>query len=85
MNECPFCLGNLGQRTVMGVCGISKRLAISLAELGYNKAYILLAQFLMFRTEDEFFIEWLRGINEINDEDAQRCSSCIRYWCTIHL
>jgi len=83
--ECPFCNGNLGGKTILGVCGISKQNALSLAERGYTKAYILLGQFLLFRKEEEFFIEWLKELLIIADEDALHCYSCMRDWCTLHL
>jgi barrier-to-autointegration factor len=83
--DCAFCNGNLGQKTILGVCGLSKANAVGLAELGYNKAYVMLGQFLLFRKEDEFFIEWLKELLPITNENALHCCSCIRDWCTLHL
>lgn len=85
--ECPFCSGsgNLAEKTIRNTCGISKNFALTLVELGYNKAYVLLGQFLLFRKEEEFFMDWLMEKGDISEEDALHCCSCIRDWCRINL
>jgi hypothetical protein len=82
---CPFCSGRLSEKYNINVCGLSTQFSVNLAELGYTQAYVLLGQYLLFRKEDLYFIEWLKEKGKISNEDALRCCNCISEWCRIHL
>ncbi|XP_059886963.1 barrier-to-autointegration factor-like protein [Delphinus delphis] len=49
----------IGEKNVAWVDGVSRELAINLCTKGFNKAYILLGQFLLMHKNEAEFQKWL--------------------------
>ncbi|TKC45499.1 hypothetical protein EI555_012184, partial [Monodon monoceros] len=49
----------IGEKDVAWVDGVSRELAINLCTKGFNKAYILLGQFLLMYKNEAEFQKWL--------------------------
>lgn len=48
---------------------------------GFDKAYILLGQFLVLKKNQELFTEWLKDISGANAKQATDCFQCLKDWC----
>ncbi|XP_026974178.1 barrier-to-autointegration factor-like protein [Sagmatias obliquidens] len=54
-----FLSETIGEKNVAWVDGVSRELAINLCAKGFNKAYILLGQFLLMHKNEAEFQKWL--------------------------
>jgi hypothetical protein len=52
-----------------------------LEDKGYDKAYVLLGQFLLFKKNEELFKKWLMSDIEMNSRYAKNCYDCLKEWC----
>ncbi|XP_075044818.1 barrier-to-autointegration factor [Mixophyes fleayi] len=71
----------MGEKTVQCVAGIGDVLGQRLADRGFDKAFILLGQFLVLRKDEELFKDWLKDICGANAKQARDCSGCLKEWC----
>ncbi|EMP32632.1 barrier-to-autointegration factor-like protein [Lepidochelys kempii] len=71
----------MGDKDVTAVDGINDELGLKLATKGFDKAYILLGQFLLLKKDHAVFQRWLKGAYGASPSQAQRCASCLTDWC----
>lgn len=74
----------MGDKDVTEVAGIGKVYGEKLKEKGFDKAYVLLGQFLLLKKDEELFREWLIEIG-LKGKHLVDCSTCIKEWCDAFL
>ena len=75
----------MGNKDVTELAGIGPVLRANLSNKGYDKAYLVLGQFLVFYKNKELLKVWLHVTCGANAEQQQDCFECINQWCTQHL
>ncbi|XP_012667861.1 barrier-to-autointegration factor-like protein [Otolemur garnettii] len=75
----------IGEKDVSWVDGVSHQLAINLITKGFNKAYILLGQFLLMHKNEAEFQKWLIYCCGATEYEAQQSSNCLKEWCACFL
>lgn len=70
---------------MQSLAGIGDTLGGRLEEKGFDKAYVVLGQFLVLKKDDELFREWLKDTCGANAKQARDCQSCLREWCDAFL
>ena len=75
----------MGEKPVYELAGIGKVLGERLVEKGFDKAYVVLGQFLVLKKNDELFIDWLKNTCSANAKQAGDCYKCLEEWCKAFL
>lgn len=70
----------MGDKEVNEVAGVGPTYAKRLQEKGFEKAYQLLAQYLLLSKDEEMFKEWLKDEIEMKGKHLKDCSNCITEW-----
>ncbi|KAK3555838.1 hypothetical protein QTP86_029029 [Hemibagrus guttatus] len=68
----------MGEKPVMTLAGIGEVLGKRLEEKGFDKAYVVLGQFLVLKKDEELFREWLKDTCGANSKQQGDCYSCLR-------
>lgn len=69
------------EKPVKELAGIGEVLSGRLAEKGFDKAYVVLGQFLLLKKNQELFMEWLKETCGANAKQSLDCYNCLREWC----
>ncbi|XP_072490623.1 barrier-to-autointegration factor-like protein [Notamacropus eugenii] len=72
----------IGEKCVAFVDGVDKDLAVRLIESGFEKAYVLLGQFLLMHKKEDDFQMWLMLAFGATRREAQKICICLREWCS---
>ncbi|XP_068931463.1 barrier-to-autointegration factor-like protein [Petaurus breviceps papuanus] len=75
----------IGEKCVAFVDGVGKDLAIRLIENGFDKAYVLLGQFLLMHKKEDDFQMWLMLAFGATHQEARKICVCLREWCTTYI
>ncbi|XP_054880605.1 barrier-to-autointegration factor A-like [Poeciliopsis prolifica] len=75
----------MADKPVTALAGIGDRLGHSLMEQGYDKAYVVLGQFLLLRKDSELFCYWLKDVTAASSKQAEDCAQCLKEWCDAFL
>lgn len=67
------------------LAGIGETLGERLDEKGFDKAYVVLGQFLVLKKEEELFTDWLKDTCGANSKQAKDCYGCLKEWCDAFL
>ncbi|KAK1793694.1 hypothetical protein P4O66_011453, partial [Electrophorus voltai] len=68
----------MGDKPVTALSGIGEALGKKLEEQGFDKAFVVLGQFLLLRKDRELFAEWLKDASGANARQAGACSQCLQ-------
>lgn len=71
----------MGEKPVTELAGIGPVLGDRLATEGYDKAYVVLGQFLLLKQNQEDFEDWLKDLCGANRKQAGDCFQCLKDWC----
>ncbi|XP_003742949.1 barrier-to-autointegration factor [Galendromus occidentalis] len=71
----------MGEKPITDVAGIGEVLGKRLISKGFDKAYVLLGQFLVLKKNQELFTEWLKEISGANAKQSNDCFQCLKDWC----
>uniref|UniRef100_G3MN81 Barrier-to-autointegration factor-like protein n=2 Tax=Amblyomma maculatum TaxID=34609 RepID=G3MN81_AMBMU len=71
----------MGEKDVTDLAGIGDVLGKRLKDKGFDKAYVVLGQFLVMKKNKDVFTSWLKGITGANSKQAEECYLCLREWC----
>ncbi len=71
----------MGEKPVTELAGIGEVLGGRLSEAGFDKAYVVLGQFLVLKKDDELFQEWLKETCSANAKQSRDCFTCLKDWC----
>ena len=75
----------MGEKAVTELAGIGNVLGGVLAEKGYDKAYVVLGQFLVLKKNEEMFKDWLHDTCGANSKQQRDCYGCLSEWCASFL
>ncbi|XP_060081629.1 barrier-to-autointegration factor A-like [Ylistrum balloti] len=75
----------MGEKPVTDLSGIGETLGSRLASQGFDKAYVVLGQFLVLKKEEELFCDWLKEVCEANKKQCGDCYTCLKEWCDAFL
>ncbi|KAM4040762.1 barrier-to-autointegration factor-like protein [Anomaloglossus baeobatrachus] len=76
----------MGEKPITALAGIGEVLGCRLEEFGFDKAYVLLGQFLILKKDaDDLFKDWLKDFCGANSRQADLCASCLQEWCSSFL
>ncbi|XP_076024655.1 barrier-to-autointegration factor [Genypterus blacodes] len=71
----------MGEKPVTALAGIGEALGGRLTNNGFDKAYIVLGQFLVLKKDDELFRDWLKDVCGANSKQQKDCYGCLKEWC----
>jgi len=75
----------MGEKPVTELAGIGEVLGQRLVDAGYERAYVVLGQFLLLRKSEEDFRSWLHDRTSANSKQTGDCYQCLRDWCDAFL
>ena len=75
----------MGDKPVTDLAGIGPVLGGKLAEKGFDKAYVVLGQFLVLKKNEELFKDWLNQTSGANSKQSGDCYTCLKEWCDAFL
>ncbi|KAK8395693.1 hypothetical protein O3P69_005647 [Scylla paramamosain] len=71
----------MGEKEVTELAGIGPVLGQRLSSKGFDKAHVVLGQFLVLKKNKELFIDWLKDTANANSKQAADCHQCLADWC----
>uniref|UniRef100_A0A6M2DGZ8 Barrier-to-autointegration factor-like protein n=1 Tax=Xenopsylla cheopis TaxID=163159 RepID=A0A6M2DGZ8_XENCH len=71
----------MGSKPVTDLAGVGEVLGKRLIEAGFDKAYVVLGQYLVLKKDQELFKEWLKDTCGANSKQAGDCYQCLNDWC----
>ncbi|XP_033325094.1 barrier to autointegration factor [Megalopta genalis] len=71
----------MGDKPVTDLAGVGEVLGRRLESAGYDKAYVVLGQFLVLKKNRELFLEWMKDVCSANVKQSSDCYQCISDWC----
>ncbi|XP_067877749.1 barrier-to-autointegration factor B-like [Heterodontus francisci] len=75
----------MGEKSVKCLAGIGEILGKRLEDQGFDRAYVVLGQFLVLRKNEDLFKEWLKDTCQANSKQSNDCHTCLREWCDAFL
>ena len=75
----------MGEKPVTSLAGIGEALGKRLSEKGFDKAYVVLGQFLVLKKDDDMFKDWLNVTCGANAKQQRDCCQCLQEWCDAFL
>ena len=75
----------MGEKKVSELPGIGKVLGERLVVAGFDKAYVVLGQFLVQRKDKEKFLHWIETTVGANSKQGGDCYNCLKEWCDAFL
>ena len=75
----------MGDKSVTNLAGIGETLGKRLSEKGFDKAYVVLGQYLVLKKNEEMFTDWLNVTCGANAKQQRECHACLREWCDAFL
>ncbi|CAG0917560.1 unnamed protein product [Notodromas monacha] len=86
---CPevkiFVAEPMRDKPVTDISGIGDTLGRKLALNGFDKAYVLLGQYLVLKKNRHLFVKWLRDEFNAPVNCAVDCYTCLAEWCNAYL
>ncbi|XP_070396169.1 barrier-to-autointegration factor-like [Dermacentor albipictus] len=71
----------MGDKDVTELAGIGDVLGKRLKDRSFDKAYVVLGQFLVLKQNRQSFESWLKSTCSANSKQAGDCYECLRDWC----
>lgn len=71
----------MGEKEVTDLAGIGDVLGKRLAGKGFDKAYVVLGQFLLLKKNKDLFVEWIKDLAGANTKTSADCYQCLSDWC----
>nr|CAB3225067.1 barrier-to-autointegration factor [Phallusia mammillata] len=71
----------MGDKGVNCIAGIGEVLGNRLVEKGFDKAYVLLGQFLLLHKDEELYIDWIKEEIKANKKQGRDSYTCLKEWC----
>ncbi|CAH3140706.1 unnamed protein product [Porites lobata] len=70
----------MGEKDVTELAGIGEVLGGKLKEKGFDKAYVVLGQFLVLKKDQEMFMDWIKDECGANKKQGGDCYNCLKEW-----
>ncbi|XP_058793290.1 barrier-to-autointegration factor [Phymastichus coffea] len=71
----------MGEKPVTDLAGVGEVLGRRLEASGFDKAYVVLGQFLVLKKDRELFQEWMKDTCQANTKQSNDCYQCLLDWC----
>ncbi|CAH1100593.1 unnamed protein product [Psylliodes chrysocephalus] len=71
----------MGEKPVTELAGVGGVLGERLVTAGFDKAYVVLGQFLVLKKNQELFKEWMKDTCSANSKQSADCWQCLNDWC----
>ncbi|CAM1331652.1 Uncharacterised protein g10639 [Pycnogonum litorale] len=71
----------MGEKPVTDLAGIGEVLGKRLESKGFDKAYVVLGQYLILKKNQELFLDWMKDICSANSKQGGDCYKCLSDWC----
>ncbi|CAH1371259.1 hypothetical protein MTP99_012752 [Tenebrio molitor] len=71
----------MGDKPVTDLAGVGEVLGKRLSSAGFDKAYVVLGQFLVLKKNQELFQEWMKDTCQANSKQSADCWQCLKDWC----
>lgn len=71
----------MGEKSVSTLAGIGYVLGGRLVERGFDKSYVVLGQYLVFKKDEQRFKKWLKDTCGAHAKQQEDCHQCIKGWC----
>ncbi|XP_033834253.1 barrier-to-autointegration factor [Periophthalmus magnuspinnatus] len=71
----------MADKPVTALAGVGDVLGGRLEEKGFDKAYVVLGQFLVLKKDEELFLDWMKEACGANSKQAKDCANCLKEWC----
>ncbi|EDO40286.1 predicted protein [Nematostella vectensis] len=75
----------MGEKLVTDLAGIGPVLGDKFTDKGFDKAYVVLGQFLLLKKDEEMFEDWVKDTIGANKKQASDCYNCLKDWCNAFL
>ena len=75
----------MGDKDVTALPGVGKTIGARLADKGFDKAYVVLGQFLVLKKNEELFLDWINTTAGANAKYGGDCYAGLRDWCNSFL
>ncbi|XP_049555362.1 barrier-to-autointegration factor-like [Orcinus orca] len=75
----------VGEKPAGSLAGIGEVLGKKLEERDFDKAYVVLGQFLVLKKDEDLFREWPKDTCGANAKQSRDCFGCLREWCDVFL
>ncbi|KOB71018.1 putative dna-bridging protein baf [Operophtera brumata] len=69
------------KKPVTDLAGIGDVLGKRLVEKGFDKAFIVLGQYLVLKQDQMVFQQWLKDTCSANSKQSADCYNCLEAWC----
>ncbi|CAH3189344.1 unnamed protein product, partial [Porites evermanni] len=73
----------MGEKDVTELAGIGEVLGGKLKEKGFDKAYVVLGQFLVLKKDQEMFMDWIKDECGANKKQGGDCYNCLKEWSSV--
>ena len=70
----------MGEKEVTKLAGIGTAFGEELVNRGFDKAYVVLGQFLVLKKDEEKFIDWLEDLIGADRRNSSACYNCLQAW-----
>ena len=70
----------MGEKPVTDLAGIGDVLGKRLESKGFDKAYVVLGQFLLLKKNKDLFVEWIKDLAGANTKQSGDCYQCLKDW-----
>jgi hypothetical protein len=75
----------MGRKSVIELAGILPVYRDKLVAHGFDKAYVVLGQFLLLKMNKDMFINWLAKVADADKMHATACYDCLYQWTENYL
>ncbi|XP_046612526.1 barrier-to-autointegration factor-like [Neodiprion virginianus] len=76
-----FAAEPMREKPVTELAGVGEVLGKRLEATGFDKAYVVLGQYLVLKKDKELFQEWMKDTCSANTKQSRDCSQCLCDWC----
>jgi len=70
----------MGDKPATDIAGIGPTYGERLEKQGFDKAYVVLGQFLVLKKNEELFLDWLKETAACTGHHAKNCFKCLDDW-----
>ncbi|XP_044749992.1 barrier-to-autointegration factor [Coccinella septempunctata] len=71
----------MGDKPVTDLAGVGDVLGGRLKSAGFDRAYVVLGQFLVLKKNKELFQEWMKDVCSASSKQSSDCWQCLNDWC----
>ncbi|GBN79229.1 Barrier-to-autointegration factor [Araneus ventricosus] len=75
----------IGDKDIDSIPGINEAMSKKLVAQGYDKAWVLLGQFLVLKKNKNSFLVWMKEFCGATNYGASLCYQCLSEWCDMYI